>query len=75
MQIFELPHGPEALPKITDGAFHLAFLPAAGGIAGTREEVVIASEAQEPREETNQTAIMFCDSSRQVLCAAICNVE
>jgi hypothetical protein len=54
LQILELPQRPEALPEIADGAFHLAVLTAAGWIAGTREEVVTASEAQESREETNQ---------------------
>src|ERR1700723_599102 len=67
MQIFELPHGPEALPEITDGAFHLAFLPAAGWIAGTREEVIVASETQKPRQEANQAAIMFCNGGRQIV--------
>src|SRR3954454_15434341 len=60
-------NGPEALPEIADGAFYLAFFPAARGIAGTREEVLVASETQEPWQEANQAAIMFCDGCRQVV--------
>src|SRR5438270_4353513 len=67
VQILELSHGPEALPEIADGAFYLAFFPAAGWIASTREEVVIASETQKSGQEANQASIMFRDGSRQVV--------
>ena len=75
VQIGELAQGPEVLAEITDGAFNLAFFPAAGSIAGMGKESLIAGKGEESREKTDQTAIVFGYGCGQVLCAVICNVE
>jgi hypothetical protein len=75
VQIGELAQGPEVLAEITDGAFDLPLFPAAGRIAGMGKEAMIAGKAEEAREKTDQTAIVFDNGGGQVLCAVICNVE
>jgi hypothetical protein len=71
VQIGELAQGPEVLAEITDGAFNLAFFPAAGSIAGMGKESLIAGKGEESREKTDQTAIVFDNGGGQVIVNAI----
>ena len=67
MQIGELAQGPEILPEVPDSAFDFSFFPAAGGIAGMREETIFAGEAQESREKTDEASIVFGNGSGQII--------
>ena len=67
VQIGELAQGPEVLAKVADGAFDLAFFPTAGSIAGMGKEAMIAGKAEEAREKTDQTAIVFDNGGGQVI--------
>jgi len=68
VKVCELAQRPEILAHVSDAAaFHFPFFPAAGQIAGSRDEVVFAGEAQETRVETHQAAIMFRHGRGQVV--------
>jgi len=67
VEIGELAQRPEVLAKVSDGAFDLAFFPAAGGIAGMRVEAIITRESEEPRQKANETAIMFDDRGSEIV--------
>jgi hypothetical protein len=68
VQVGELAQWPEILAHISDAAaFYFSFFPSTGRIAGPRDEVVFAGEAQEPRVEAHQTAIMFGYGRGQVV--------
>ena len=68
VQVGELAQRPEILAHVSDAAaFHFPFFPAAGRIAGPRDEVVFAGEGQETRVEAHQAAIMFGHGRGQVV--------
>jgi hypothetical protein len=75
VQIGELAQRPEVLAKISDGALDFSFFPAAGRIAGMREEAVFTGEGEESRKETDETTVVLDDGGGQILCAAIRYVE
>src|SRR5450755_2656426 len=68
VQVGELAQWPEILAHVSDAAtFHFSFFPATGRIAGPRDEVVFAGEAQETRVEAHQAAIMLSYGSGQIV--------
>ena len=66
MHIDEVPQRPETLARIPDGALHFSFFPTRRYIAGFRIKAIFAGEGQKAREETDQAAIVFGDSGRQI---------
>jgi hypothetical protein len=75
VQIGELAQRPEVLAQVTDGPFDFPFLPSAGRIAGMRNEVVFADEAEKARMKADDPSVMFGYGGGEVLCAAIRYVE
>ena len=68
MQVGELAQRPEILANVSDAAaFHLPFFPAAGRVAGPRDEVVFAGECQETGLEAHRAAIVFRHGGSQVV--------
>src|SRR5205823_8547216 len=67
VQIGELAQGPEVLAKIPDGALYFSFFPAAGRIAGMREESIFTGEGEESRKEADETTVVFDDGSGQIV--------
>jgi hypothetical protein len=59
VQVGELAQGPEVLAKIPDGALDFSFFPAAGRIAGMREESIFTGEGEESRKEADETTVVF----------------
>jgi hypothetical protein len=75
VKIGELAQRPEVLMEVSNGAFDFSLFPSAGGIAGSWEEAVFASESEEAWMEADQATVMFGDRRREVLCAAVRYVE
>ena len=63
----ELAQRPEVLAKITDGSFDLSFFPAAGGIAGVRNEAVFTGEAEKTRQKTDKPAIVLGNGGGEII--------
>ena len=55
------------MPHISDAALDFAFLPSAGGIAGTRVEVVFAGKSEKAWLKPDQPAVMPGDSRSQII--------
>ena len=53
--------------SIADGALDFSFFPTAATIAGSRIKAVFAGEGEKARKETDQPAIVFGDSGRQIV--------
>src|SRR5437667_1042563 len=68
VQVGEVAQWPEILAHVPNtAAFYFSFFPATGRIAGPRDEVVFAGEAQETRVEAHQATIMFGHGRGQVV--------
>ena len=63
-KIDERAQRPEVFPKIADAVFNFAFFPSGSIIAGSRVKAQLTGKCQEPRIELNNSAVMFCYSSR-----------
>jgi len=67
VQIGELAQRPEVLAKIKEDALDFSFFPAAGRIAGMREEAVFTGEGEESRKEADETTVVLDNGGGQIV--------
>src|ERR1700726_1786462 len=66
-QVAERSQRPEVLANISDGSFYFSFLPCGRDMTSPREEIVFASEGQEPGIKAHQVAVVFGDSGGEIV--------